>query len=149
MIDGITPKIISNRGYAYKRAYKNAIKTAQSILYQKIGNTYKIFHGEWLSFEDFKATNNVERLWEKFIEYVRAYTENDNLLISKWIKKSICSDFTKHLNHITISDKIGQPETMRKNEMITEQPTLSHISKTDQLALESFLNTWNKAVSSL
>ncbi|CAG8723773.1 6131_t:CDS:1 [Acaulospora morrowiae] len=46
VINKITPKIISNRGYAYKRAYKNAIKTAQSILYQKIGNTYEIFHGE-------------------------------------------------------------------------------------------------------
>ncbi|CAG8654142.1 17163_t:CDS:2 [Cetraspora pellucida] len=165
VIDGIAPKIISNCGYAYKRAYKNAIKTAQSILYQKVGNTYEIFHRKWLSFEDFKATNNVERLWKKFIEYARAYTENDNLLISEGIKKSICSDFTKHLNviipiikkydvffhklvyhmqykeHITISDKIGQSEIMRKNEMITEQPTLSHISKTDQLALESFLNT--------
>ncbi|CAG8482086.1 1095_t:CDS:2 [Racocetra persica] len=143
----------------------NAIKTAQSILHQKIDNTYEIFHREWLSFEDFKATNTVERLWERFIEYAGAYTENDNLLISEEIKKSICSDFTKHLNalipiiekydvffhrlvyhirykeHITIPDKIGQPETMRKNEMITEQPTLSHISKTDQLALESFLNT--------
>ncbi|CAG8624923.1 5237_t:CDS:1, partial [Paraglomus brasilianum] len=173
VINGIAPKIISNRGYAYKRAYKNAIKTAQSILHQKIGNTYEIFHGEWLSFEDFKATNTVERLWERFIEYAGAYTENDNLLISEEIKKSICSDFTKHLNalipiiekydvffhklvyhmrykeHITIPDKIGQPETMRKNEMITEQPTLSHISKTDQLALVSFLNTWNKAVSSI
>ena len=47
----------------------------------------------------------------------------------------------RYKEHIIIPDKIGQPETMRKNEMITEQPTLSHISKTDQLALESFLNT--------
>ncbi|CAG8668390.1 3877_t:CDS:1, partial [Dentiscutata heterogama] len=62
VIDGIASKIISNRKYAYKHVYKNAIKTAQSILYQKVGNTYEIFHGEWLSFEDFKATNNVERL---------------------------------------------------------------------------------------
>src|SRR6266487_3141678 len=98
VIDGIASKIISNRRYAYKCTYKNAIKTVQSILYQKIDNTYEIFHREWLSFEDFKATNNVERLWEKFIEYARAYTKNDNLLISEGIKKSICSDFTKHLN---------------------------------------------------
>ncbi|CAG8618368.1 23924_t:CDS:1, partial [Racocetra persica] len=70
-----------NRGYAYKHAYKNAIKITQSILHQKIGNTYEIFHGEWLNFKDFKATNTVERLWKKFVEYARAYTENDNLSI--------------------------------------------------------------------
>ncbi|CAG8735806.1 5415_t:CDS:1, partial [Cetraspora pellucida] len=167
--NGIDSKIIANHGYAYKRAYKKAVKTAQAILHWNIGNTYEIFHEEWLNFEDFKVSDTVSRLWEKFIEYVKAYTENDNLLIGEEIKKSICSDFMKHLNvlipiiekydvffhklvyhmrykeHITIPDKIGQPETMRKNEMITEQPTLSHISKTDQLTLESFLNTWNKA----
>ncbi|RHZ45605.1 hypothetical protein Glove_668g26 [Diversispora epigaea] len=33
VINGIAPNIISNRGYAYKRAYKNAVKTAQDMLY--------------------------------------------------------------------------------------------------------------------
>ncbi|CAJ0847069.1 4502_t:CDS:2 [Entrophospora sp. SA101] len=98
VINGIAPKIISNRGYAYKRAYKNAIKTAQAISYQKIGDTYEIFYGDWLNFEDFK---------------------------------------------------IGPPETMRKKEIITEQPTLSDIMKADQMALDNFLNIWSKAVSSL
>ncbi|CAG8815410.1 8052_t:CDS:2, partial [Racocetra persica] len=46
----IDSKKISNRGYAYKRAYKKV----QDILYQKMGNTYKIYHRDWLSFEDFK-----------------------------------------------------------------------------------------------
>ena len=115
-----------NRGYAYKRA---AIKTAQSILHQKIGNTYEIFHGEWFSFEDFKATNTVERLWERFIEYSRAYTENDNLLIG--------------------GDKIGPPETMRKNEIVIDRPIIPNITKTDQLVLDSFLNIWYKAVNSI
>jgi len=55
----------------------------------------------------------------------------------------------RYKEHIIIPDKIGQPETMRKNEMITEPPTLFHISKTDQLALDNFLNTWNGAVSSI
>ncbi|CAG8550526.1 481_t:CDS:2 [Gigaspora rosea] len=150
-----------NCGYAYKRAYKNAIKTAQSILHQKIGNTYEIFHGGWLNFEDFKATNTVERLWEKFVEYARAYTKNDNLLISEGIKKSICSDFTKHLNalipiikkydasfhqlvyhmrykeHVSNPDKIGPPETVRKNEIVVKQPIISNITKADQLVLDT------------
>ncbi|CAJ0906470.1 8524_t:CDS:2, partial [Entrophospora sp. SA101] len=89
---------------------------------------------------DFKGNDSIERLWEKFLKYARAYTENDDLLLVYHMR---------YKEHITIPDKIGQPGTMRKNEMITEQPTLSHISRTDQLVLESFLNTWNKAVSSL
>nr|CAG8573489.1 6798_t:CDS:2 [Entrophospora candida] len=168
-INGIDSKIISNHGYAYKHAYKKAVKTAQAILHWKIGNTYEIFHGEWLSFEDFKATNTVKRLWERFIEYARAYTENDNLLISEKIKISICSNFTKHLNtltliikkydaffhqlvyhmwykeHVSIPNKISPPETMRKKEIITKQPTLSDITKANQMALDDFLNIWNKA----
>ncbi|RHZ45606.1 hypothetical protein Glove_668g25 [Diversispora epigaea] len=107
------------------------------------------------------------------MEYARAYTEDDNILVSEEIKESICSDIIKHLNiltpivekydtffhqliyhmrykeHIAIPDKIGSPETMRKKEIITEQPTLSNITKSDQIALDDFLNTWNKAVSSL
>ncbi|CAG8848805.1 1756_t:CDS:1, partial [Racocetra persica] len=50
MKNGIDSKKISNREYAYKRAYKKM----QDILYQKIGNTYEIYHEDWLSFEDFK-----------------------------------------------------------------------------------------------
>ncbi|CAG8682381.1 7899_t:CDS:1, partial [Dentiscutata heterogama] len=61
-LSNISPKMMLNHGYAYKCAYKNAIKTAQSILHQKIDNIYEIFHGKWLNFEDFKATNTVERL---------------------------------------------------------------------------------------
>ncbi|CAG8473088.1 4936_t:CDS:1 [Acaulospora morrowiae] len=45
-INGIDFKIISNHGYAYKRAYKNAVKTVQAILYQKIGDVYEIFYGD-------------------------------------------------------------------------------------------------------
>ncbi|CAJ0824409.1 5349_t:CDS:1 [Entrophospora sp. SA101] len=172
-INGIDSKIISNRGYAYKRAYKNAVKKGREMLSKNIGKSYEILQGEWINFEDFKGNDSIERLWEKFLKYARAYTENDDLLVSDEVKESICVDFTKHLNvlipiiekydvffhklvyhmrykeHITIPDKIGQPETMRKKEIIAEQPTLSNITKSDQMALDDFLNTWNKAVSPL
>ncbi|CAG8562401.1 17075_t:CDS:2 [Dentiscutata heterogama] len=161
-LSGISPKMILNCRYTYKRTYKNAIKTTQSILHQKIGNTYEIFHGEWLNFEDFKATNTIERLWKKVVEYARTYTENNNLSISTETKKSICYDFTKCLNalilfiekydtffhhlvyhmrykeHISIPDKIGQPETMRKNEIVVKQPIIPNITKAVRLALTIF-----------
>ncbi|CAG8836596.1 18593_t:CDS:1, partial [Racocetra persica] len=76
--NGINSKKISNRGYAYKRAYKKA----RDILYQKMGNTYEIYHRDWLSFEDFKVGDPVSRLWGRFIEYAKAYTGNNNLSVS-------------------------------------------------------------------
>ncbi|CAJ0833406.1 14302_t:CDS:2 [Entrophospora sp. SA101] len=151
-LNGVTPKMITDRGPAYKRASKNAIKKAQSILYREISDTYEIFHGNWLSFEYFKVDDPVEKLWERFIEYAKWSTQNNNLSISDDIKKSICSDFVKHLEmlikivekydtffhklvyhmrykeHVSDSGKIGTPETMRKNEMIISQPMLPHIS---------------------
>ncbi|CAG8723780.1 6132_t:CDS:2 [Acaulospora morrowiae] len=93
-------------------------------------------------------TNTVERLWKNFIEYAKAYTENDNLLkYDVFFHKLVYH--MRYKEHISIPDKIGQPETMRKKEIITKQPTLSNITKADQRALDDFLNTWNKAVSSL
>lgn len=94
-------------------------------------------------------------------------------MISDEIKESICSDFTKCLNvlipiiekydvffhklvfhmrykeHVSNPDKIGPPQTMRKNEIVIEQPIIPNITKADQLVLDSFLNIWYKAVDSI
>ncbi|CAH1767546.1 18901_t:CDS:1 [Entrophospora sp. SA101] len=168
--------MISGRGPAYKRAYKNAVKKARDILHQEIGDSYEIFHGNWLSFEYFKVYDPVEILWERFIEYAKSSTQNSetssakNISVNDKIKESICSGFVKHLDtlikiiekydiffhklvyhmrykeHISIPEKIGTPETMRKNEMVTERPTLPCILEADRLLLDSFLNTWNKGI---
>jgi hypothetical protein len=47
----------------------------------------------------------------------------------------------RYKEHIAIPDKIGVFETMRKNEIIIEQPTLPRISEAERLILESFQNT--------
>ncbi|CAG8593401.1 7908_t:CDS:1 [Paraglomus occultum] len=165
------------RGHAYKRAYKNAIKIARTLLYQKIGDAYEIFHGNWLNFEDFKVSNPVDRLWEKLIksfatdEGVFVDDETHGVRRLSPLKKSICAGFTKcvielipivktydaffhklvyhmrYKEHVSIPEKIGAPETLRKNEITTEQPTLPCISEADQMALDGFLNAWNKAVN--
>jgi len=86
-------------------------------------------------------------------------------LVSDEIKESIYSDFIKRLNaliliiekydaffhklmyhmrykeHVSIPNKIGPPETMRKKEIIIKQPTLCNITKVDQMVLNDFLNT--------
>ncbi len=46
IVNGVTFKMVISRGNAYKCAYRNAVKEAQEMLYQKIGSSYKIFHGE-------------------------------------------------------------------------------------------------------
>ncbi|RHZ47832.1 hypothetical protein Glove_566g69 [Diversispora epigaea] len=93
------------------------------------------------------------------------------ILISLDIEGSICSNLMKHIDtvkkiaikynsffhklvyhmrykeHIAIPDKIGVFETMRKNEIIIEQPTLPRISEAERLILESFQNTWKESVN--
>nr|CAG8613043.1 4073_t:CDS:1 [Entrophospora candida] len=175
-LNGVTPKMISSCGPAYKRAYKNSIKIARVILHQDIDDSYEIFHGNWLSFEYFKVDNPVEILWERFIEYAKSSTQYNetssakNISVNDKIKESICNGFVKHLDtlikiiekydtffhklvyhmrykeHISISEKIGTPETMRKNEMIISQPILPHISESNQAMFESFRNTWYKGL---
>ncbi len=61
-MNGVTFKMMISCGKAYKRVYKNVVKKAQEILYQKIGYSYEIFHGEWLSYEIFMASNPVKIL---------------------------------------------------------------------------------------
>ena len=68
IVNGVTSKMMVSRGRAYKRAYRSAVKETQEMLYQKIGSSYEIFHGEWLSYEIFIVSNPVEVLWEKFYE---------------------------------------------------------------------------------
>ena len=55
----------------------------------------------------------------------------------------------RYKEHVSNPDKIGPPETMRKNEIVIEQPIIPNITKANQLVLGSFLNIWNKAVSSI
>ena len=86
-------KIMISRRKAYKRVYKNAIKKAQEILYQKIGYLYEIFHGEWLSYKIFMANNPVEVLWEKFMKCTRKISKDKNLSVDDKIKEKIYSDF--------------------------------------------------------
>lgn len=107
-LNDTTTKMMLSREYAYKRAY------------------------------NFKVSDPVSRLWERFMKYARAHTKNDNLSVSTEMKKSIRTDFAKHLNaltpiiekydaffhklvyymrykeHVSSPDKIGRPETMRK-----------------------------------
>src|SRR5947199_2275062 len=89
-------KMMISRRKAYKRVYKNAIKKAQEILYQKIGSLYEIFHGEWLSYEIFMASNPVEILWEKFMKCVRKISKDKNLSVGDEMKEKICSDFARY-----------------------------------------------------
>src|SRR6266542_5727501 len=79
IINGVTFKMMISHGIAYKRSYRSAIKKAQEILYQKIGSSYEIFHGEWLSYEIFMASNPVEVLWEKFMKCARKISKDKNL----------------------------------------------------------------------
>src|ERR1043165_3881155 len=46
VVNGITSEMMKSREVIYKRAYREAVKKAQEILYQKIGSSYEIFHGE-------------------------------------------------------------------------------------------------------
>src|SRR6266496_4610114 len=41
IINGVTFKMMISRRKAYKRVYKNAVKKAQEMLYQKIGSSYE------------------------------------------------------------------------------------------------------------
>ncbi|RIA93635.1 DNA polymerase family B-domain-containing protein [Glomus cerebriforme] len=62
IVNGITFKMMISREIAYKHSYRNAIKKVQEILYQKISSLYEIFHGEWLNYEIFIASNPIEEL---------------------------------------------------------------------------------------
>ncbi len=46
IVNGVTFKMMISHRNAYKYAYKNVVKEAQGMLYQKIGSSYEIFHGE-------------------------------------------------------------------------------------------------------
>jgi len=61
-VNGIILKMMISSRKAYKRAYESAVKKMQEILYQKIGYSYEIFHGEWLSYEIFMASNPIKVL---------------------------------------------------------------------------------------
>ena len=62
VVNGITYEMMKSCGIAYKHSYKNAVKKAQEMLYQKIGSLYEIFHGEWLDYEVFMVSNPIKIL---------------------------------------------------------------------------------------
>ncbi|RIB28851.1 hypothetical protein C2G38_2028181 [Gigaspora rosea] len=180
MINGNTPKIISNHGYAYKRTYKEAQKRGREMLSKKIGNIYEALQGDCINYEYFICGDPISRIWENLVKYIETIKREEldikkpkriEILISPDIESSICSNLMKHIDsvrkiaikynpffcklvyymrykeHIKITDKIGSLETMRKKEIISEEPTLPYISEADQLILESFQKTWDDSVN--
>ena len=163
-MNGITYEMMKSRGVAYKRSHKNAVKKAQEMLYQKIGSLYEIFHGEWLDYEVFMASNPIEILWEKFMKCARKISKDKNLLIDDEMKEKICSDFAQYSSelvkciegynlffhklvyymrykeHVSIPEEIGPVSSMRKEEIIANLPALPHISEIE--ALDSISNLW-------
>ncbi|GET02588.1 hypothetical protein GLOIN_2v1791784 [Rhizophagus clarus] len=156
--------MMESRGIAYKRAYRTAVKKAQEILYQKIGSSYEIFHGAWLSYEIFMTSNPVEIIWEKFMKCARKLSKDKNLLVDDEMKEKICSDFARYPSelvkcieeydlffqklvyhmrykeHMSILEEIGPVSSMRKNEIIANLPALPHISEIG--ALDEISNLW-------
>src|SRR6266498_5055161 len=90
IVNGVTFKMMISCEDAYKRAYRNAVKEAQEILYQKIGSSYEIFHSEWLSYEIFITSNPVKILWEKFMKCARKISKDKNLSVDDEMKEKIC-----------------------------------------------------------
>ena len=163
-MNGVTFKMMISRGNAYKRAYRNVVKEAQEMLYQKIGYLYEIFHGEWLSYEIFMVSNPVKVLWEKFMKCARKISKDKNLSVDDEMKEKICSDFARYPSelskcieeynlffhklvyhmrykeHVSIPEEIGPVSSMRKNEIIADLPALPHISEIG--ALDDINNLW-------
>ncbi|PKY33349.1 hypothetical protein RhiirB3_532435 [Rhizophagus irregularis] len=164
IVNGITSKIMVSRGNAYKCAYRNAIIEAQEMLYQKIGSSYEIFYGKWLSYEIFMASNPIEVLWETFMKCVRKISKDKNLSVDDEMREKICSDFARYPSelakcieeynlffhklvyhmrykeHVSIPEEIGPVSSMRKNEIIADLPALPHISEIG--ALDDINNLW-------
>jgi len=133
-------------------------------LYQKIGYSYEIFHGEWLSYEIFMASNPVEVLWEKFMKCAKKISKDKNLSVDDEMKEKICSDFARYPSelakcieeynlffhklvyhmrykeHVSIPEEVGPVSSMRKNEIIADFPALPHISEIE--ALDDISNLW-------
>jgi len=70
VINGIDSKMISNRGYAYKRAYKEAEKEAKVILSKKIGNIYEALQGDCINYEHFICGDPISVIWENLVRYI-------------------------------------------------------------------------------
>jgi hypothetical protein len=165
IVNGITYEMMKSREVAYKRSYKNAVKKAQEMLYQKISSLYEIFHGEWLDYEVFMVSNPIEILWKRFMKCARKLTKDKSLLTeASEMKEKICSDFTRYPNelvncieeynlffhklvyhmrykeHVSIPEEIGPVASIRKNEIIADLPALPHISEID--VLHEISNLW-------
>ncbi|RIA89590.1 hypothetical protein C1645_824590 [Glomus cerebriforme] len=152
------------RKKAYKHVYKNAVKKAQEILYQKIGSSYEIFYGKWLSYEIFMVSNPVKVLWKKFMKYTRKISKDKNFSVNDEMKEKICSDFARYPNelakyieeynlffhklvyhmrykeHISIPEEIGPVSFIQKNKRIANLPALPHISEIE--TLHDISNLW-------
>ncbi|PKK60441.1 hypothetical protein RhiirC2_793304 [Rhizophagus irregularis] len=77
----------------------DTVKQGKSQVFKTIGEriiSYEIFHGEWLSYEIFMASNPVNIIWEKFMKCARKLTKDKNLLVDDEMKEKICSDFARY-----------------------------------------------------
>ncbi|RGB28988.1 hypothetical protein C1646_767171 [Rhizophagus diaphanus] len=145
VVNGITSEMMKSRGVIYKKAYREAVKKAQEIFYQKIDSSYEIFQ-------------------EKFMKCARKLSKDKNLLVDNEMKEKICSDFARYSSelvkcieeyvlffqklvyhmhykeHISVPEEIGPISSMQKNEIIVNISALPHISEIE--TLDGISNLW-------
>ena len=163
-MNDVTFKMMISYKITYKCSYRSAIKKAREILYQKIGNSYKIFHGKWLNYKIFMTSNPVKILWKKFMKCIRKFSKDKKLSVDDEMKEKIYSNFTRYPSklvkyieeynlffhklvyhmcykeHISILEEISSVLSIRKNEIIANLPILPHISEIE--ALDGISNLW-------
>ncbi|RHZ58879.1 hypothetical protein Glove_367g9 [Diversispora epigaea] len=109
VVDGIDSKIISNRRYAYKRAYNNAVKEGRGILSKKIENIYEALQGDCINYEHFICGDPISEIWENLVKYIEIIKRGEldikkpkciEILISLDIEGSICSNLMKHIDSV-------------------------------------------------
>ncbi|CAJ0833732.1 4004_t:CDS:1 [Entrophospora sp. SA101] len=93
IINGISPQMITARGYAYKRIYKEAIKEGRAMLSKKIGNTYEVLQGDLVNYEYFINDDPISKIWESLVKYIET-TKRGKLNIEKAVRTEIIVDET-------------------------------------------------------
>ncbi|PKK55951.1 hypothetical protein RhiirC2_801093 [Rhizophagus irregularis] len=101
IVNVITYEMMESHRTAYKRTYGSAVKKAQEMLRQKAGCLYEIFHGEWLNYEVFMASNPIDILWERFMKCARKLKKDKNLSVDDEVKEKIKSDFARYPSELT------------------------------------------------
>lgn len=145
-LEGSNKSTIQKRGYAYKRAYKQAAKEVKSVLVDRIGrDAANVLHGDWINFELFDNEDTgkiIDECWmasKQYADFIVPLIQDEVYETTRDLTTVPAT--LRRTRHVPLSG-YDAAEARVRSKMINLLPDIVGIATKYTIVLEEIVNVW-------